>query len=557
MHLRILWATTMVALVLAASAVPASGQADETYPLSPYIQVVGDLDGDGLRDLVSLSGRTEEPTEEPAPRQVTAYRGSDGGILWSTEVPAWVNRARAARVGANGAQGLILDGYLFTRATLVVGAGGYESPYGSFLTGAAALMTGVVAVSGSGSAIWTRTFEDQSFLYPPETNIAHADGLALFTGMLGATATAADDVLISVYDRAPAADGQEDTFTGIVLDGADGSTASMATLDVDSAVTTVIPAGDLSGDGLEDYTVGLDPYTDENDLSVVAIDGSTGQHIWTLPFGSDDLPGQTKLGDVTGDGADDLAFVSQEPATFDPLGDEVRIVDGPTGTVESILTGDLVRSAPDLSGDGTRDVLVAYRQQVADSVAVIYEVFRADGHIVRHRLYEIPRSGSQDSVTAQLRASVGDVDGDGIADLAHAISTNSGSSDSRVLSGRDGSSIRAGTVDGPLFASVDGIGDDVAKVTIVSQRHRDVAVSDGLTGDLIWKVRLEARGEELGGFQLTAADVTGDGRAEVIAISSSNTTGTELPQGIDLDNEIFRDIWVLDGRDGSVLWKPA
>ena len=67
-------------------------------------------------------------------------------------------------------------------------------------------------------------------------------------------------------------------------------------------------------------------------------------------------------------------------------------------------------------------------------------------------------------------------------------------------------------------------------------------------------MRLEPRGEETGALQLEAADLTGDGRAEVIAKVSSNTTGTELPQGIDLDNEFFRDIWVLDGRDGSILW---
>jgi hypothetical protein len=97
---------------------------------------------------------------------------------------------------------------------------------------------------------------------------------------------------------------------------------------------------------------------------------------------------------------------------------------------------------------------------------------------------------------------IGDVDGDTIADLAFG---------DTFINGRTGAVTTHGLLGLPLFAAVDGTGDDFAYTNSDDNKTWTVTVNDGRTGTTIFTYALNAWDDG----RLTAADVTGDRRAEV------------------------------------------
>ncbi|MGH2710770.1 MAG: hypothetical protein ACRDH9_06150 [Actinomycetota bacterium] len=538
----------------------------------PYVVPAGDLDDDGLPDVVTV---TSIPDAVGVTSEIvlTARRGLDGTVLWTLPTgTTGLSAAVPATVGQGADHGLLLVSY---RASLLVGAVGgthtAEGFYGFFGTGAN-VSAEVLAISGAGQELWRYQSPVGHFVYPPVAAVAEplvAENVPVVGGTLDATSSPATDVLVALYDRAPTAEGQDDRVRTIVIDGADGSESSTAITDITGARTSVAPAPDLDGDGLHDYTVLVDAVTEEAVSGIRARRSTDGALLWTSPRDVNWLQHRPKWpGDVTGDGIGDLVLddFGTPPGPYnEAMGTgKVALLDGATGTQAWEVAADTARTLGDVTGDGRAEVLVAtsFRRQAV--VGLRYEALTDEGSAWAVE-FPLPRQGTtQATLTFVEAGDVGDdggpEDGDGVPDFAHHLRLLDSSGelvreDARVIDGRTGETLRSSPLGGtPLRASVDGAGDDVALVEAWGPSVRDVSTLDGLSGTELWRARLRARGAtRVTGFQVWARDLDGDQRAEIIATAASITTTLTVPQGVER-NERFVDAWVLSGADGSLLW---
>jgi hypothetical protein len=227
--------------------------------------------------------------------------------------------------------------------------------------------------------------------------------------------------------------------------------------------------GDVDGDGLADYAVGANREGPDGTARVYS--GGSGSLLYTLQgSGNADSFGWsiTGIGDVDNDGLRDVALGS--PFGGGDNG-EVRIVNGQTGsTIQTLfgtdfggLFGFSVSDAGDIDGDGFGDLLIgAPRTGVAGkdtgSISVRsgqtgVELYRVDGET---QLLQFGFSVSGGS----------DVNGDGVPDLVVGANVDDelvrDGGSVRVLSGVDGSELFSsvsGSIDGYLGQSVANVGD--------------------------------------------------------------------------------------------------
>jgi hypothetical protein len=173
--------------------------------------------------------------------------------------------------------------------------------------------------------------------------------------------------------------------------------------------------GDLTGDGIPDVVVGA-PVANSSNGQVTAFSGADGSIAWTLIGGTYEVLGLSmeSAGDIDGDAIDDLFCKSENPPSGNPGGWGVTLYSGATraplytilGSTNQNL-GALIESMGDVDGDGLGDV--ALTEWAAQHVFV---VSGATGGLI----YTILKPGDA-SFFGQSLASGGDVDGDGIADL--------------------------------------------------------------------------------------------------------------------------------------------
>ncbi|MDQ3953615.1 MAG: hypothetical protein M3279_11745 [Actinomycetota bacterium] len=108
--------------------------------------------------------------------------------------------------------------------------------------------------------------------------------------------------------------------------------------------------------------------------------------------------------------------------------------------------------------------------------------------------------------------------------------------------GRNSAKLWEGPAGIPVGATIDGSGDDFVRLER-SRRVVRVVAQDGATGLVLWRSQISLRTENDDDVVAIAADLTGDGRGEVIVKFDPIR-----------NNPTIAHSFVLDGATGSMLW---
>jgi hypothetical protein len=301
------------------------------------IDAAGDVDGDGIGDLVIGS-----PLGTPPEGSATVVSGRDGATIW-----VWSGEAPGERFGHSvaGAGDVNGDGF----ADVIVGAP--HANAGGTFAGRARVFSGA-----DGSVL-------HSF-----------DGFAW--DQLGFSVGGAGDIdgdgRADVVVGAPLADSTAfNSGSAFVFSGADGSEI-LAVHGVqigDQLGSVVHGAGDVNADGKPDFLVGI-PAADVNAIDSGAVEVRSGADgsVWMTFSGQKSgefLHQGAGVGDVDGDGFDDVALGSPAADGKGSESGKVRLHSGKTGAEMFVASGRVTRdwlgadvaAAGDVNGDGRLDFI--------------------------------------------------------------------------------------------------------------------------------------------------------------------------------------------------------
>jgi hypothetical protein len=212
---------------------------------------------------------------------------------------------------------------------------------------------------------------------------------------------------------------------------------------------SVVALGDIDGDLCNDLLIGspMVPLGAMSRATVSLRSGRTGEEIWSI---EDDVPSfgtaVANMGDLDGDGADDLVVGIPPMALHTQERGRAVVYSGRSGRPlyevsaeqNGVYFGGAVANAGDANGDGIADLLVGGNFGRAAGVVSLFD--GRNGSLLSTFVEEDIEADFGRSVTG-----LGDVDGDGCADIA--IAAPGVSSEGRepgtvhILSGRTGRTI--------------------------------------------------------------------------------------------------------------------
>jgi hypothetical protein len=284
--------------------------------------------------------------------------------------------------------------------------------------------------------------------------------------------------------------------------------------------------GDLDGDGLSDLLVGVDFFSATSPGIVRALRGQDGSDLFVIHGATGENLGSSiaGLGDVDGDQVPDFA------ASSAAAGGQVVVYSGATHAQIYAVPGAPYQTKLVALGDLDGDLVTDFAAARLDSVTSNVDVRSGATGVLLYTL-------SKDSNTFGISlASVGDVDQDGVPDLLvgdseeHVLSQFSGAA--HLYSGSNGAWIRSFYGDGGFTQefgySVAGMGDvdgdGVPDLAIGAPEFRyldpntdgEVFVYSGATGAFLHEWSGLGSNTFFGTSLAEAGDVTGDGIADLL-----------------------------------------
>jgi len=525
-----------------------------------YVEDAGDLDGDGLSDLLDIRdhGIPEDQldgwTVIHYTTTVVALRGRDAKPLWSRTFAQdeFVVPIRA-KVGPTGKRGVIFAVYAnFRPGGLGVGDAGLT----------------LLALDAKGTEVWNRAIPGAYASACALVACAGPDAYPVLEDTFDALQGPALDLLVGVVSQASGAAAWVDHERFLIVNGVDGALT-------DTGVAGVTPNGyvgaaavpDLDHNGKPDFVV-LAGDAEAKSMTVTAYDSAGGEAIWTTAVASYRARRVLVVGDTNGDRVPDLAVTDYYAYAGDDSA-TAHLIDGKTGARRWSKHGRAV-ALGDINRDRRADVALL-RYGTKGQASVRAEVYDNGGKLrwaVSRSLPE-PSSGgsaspsappgdlavaaSSPSATAFIGLG-GDMNADGVPDLGFSVTaTPQGKTtrrDEGWIDGRTGRVRRDPTRDLVMLDhAVDGRGTDTVATTTAGGRLTVIAHA-GDTGRLLWRVSVPLAAGSGDPFGRLAVHLSGRRCADVlVSVAYGNTT----TQTIAFRGSSGLPLWSIsrDGRAGA------
>ncbi len=286
---------------------------------------VADLNGDSAYDIMVLK-IANDPETNAFTTGISIVGGSDGATLWQKEYPDGLAIAYpAGDLNGDGLSDVVID---------VIIAGMGFIPYSE-----------VAALNGcNGTEIWSSPQLLAATVAYPTKDLTGDNATDLVVHLFGI-----DSLNSSLVTKISSVDG----CSGIELDSRV----------FPGAVAAEYPAGNLTSDEVQDSITAvyrIDETSPENITSIIAAtSGSDREELWNASF-NESLAIAVPVLDISGDGLDDLLVYMMSNDTT--IAFEMAALQGTDGQMlwrrssgESLA---IAFAGPDLTGEGTRDLIV-------------------------------------------------------------------------------------------------------------------------------------------------------------------------------------------------------
>jgi hypothetical protein len=350
-----------------------------------YIEahVVGDLDGDGLPDVLVDNGAGESPVISAA----IAVKGSDGTHLWEESVTGagvytYIYGEAVADLNGDGLPDVLVSSEV--------------GPYDN-------VTSNLTAKTGNnGTHLWEESLTGyEAYISPNVVEDLNGDGLP--------------DVLVGSFA------GPDDNITATVIakTGINGTHLWEESVSGPYAGIDAQMVGDLDGDSLPDVLVRSFVGPGDNiTAAVIAKTGNNGTHLWEEPISGYEADMSTEVvGDLDGDGLPDI-LVSSEVGPYDNVTSNLTAKKGSNGnhlwqeSVSGEAANMVAEVVGDLDGDGLPDVMVHSYVGAYDNGT--QTVIAKTGVSGTHLWEEFASGGYNAGIYAEV---VEDLDGDGLPDV--------------------------------------------------------------------------------------------------------------------------------------------
>lgn len=555
---------------------PAAGDEEPGPSIDRWGFGGGDLDGDGLDDVLSFEIEYPAQGWMPVRQELLALRGADGVVLWRYDLEDASFVLALTHVDFTGDG--IVDPLILRDSLSYFGGSVACSPYPlcdpqedpgqlefewdfAVLDGRKGTawwgLDGVTTVESTNTAYVASQGETTNLaplpMSSPDLDGDGGDDLVL--NIYSVRSTSASAVVGSIRRLEYASDMR-------VLSGATGSEMHRRGHDFASRMEALSPGGNLTGDATDDFVHEVWDFADlrvttctpacasnrEYTVDVSAVDGGTFEPSWTIRLPDPVLAAWVlpALADLDADGHEDL-IVDEFPRS----GERLRIV--AQGSTVWMSDADWVAVVGPIGGAPGADVI-----QVRWNVPQEQEYFALDTEIVRtdgaSGAVLSNQSFHYDDLNGGESAHVlsTDADGDGTLDLL--VEATSGGPDDivttvRVESGRTSETLATATMSGWRSLSLpgDATGDGLADIAAIAWGDASVETSvtmiDAASGQDLWK-RSFWFGTEAYSFGIEWTEDQGGSASPLDVVVSRTVYGDRMQSRVE----------GLEGQDGSTRW---